>query len=392
LFRPKNPIEKTLFTFWSYLKQIIKCIKFYALKVVKYSKKEFICTKYFVNLNNSATIKLFCGLFFSKKEIISTKKRLEVGTMLSRRNIRVKVMQSLYAINRDKSYDGDLDLSTQVYRESIRQSYDLYLFNILQLREVTKRALKDEAHRKGKHLPSDFDKQFSAKLYTNSLIQSTFKDNGFIAALAKSKVEQFLTDDNTRLLYNDFAKTPEYKAYLKNPNTTDADQLEILLFLFKHAVTGEIYNDLMDNYFSNWWDDKSLVVGAVKKTLKSLPLKEGYIAGLQPGEDTVTEFGEALLQDVLRHNDKLLTLIEPTLNNWDAERVAVIDMVLLKMALSELLNFPTIPTKVTLNEFVEIAKLYSTDKSKDFINGILDRLLKKLNQDGLIKKEGRGLK
>lgn len=328
----------------------------------------------------------------TKSEIKSTKKRLEVGIMLSRRNIRVKVMQSLYAINRDKSYDGDLDLSTQVYRESIRQSYELYLFNILQLREVTKHSLKDEEHRKGKHLPSDFDKQFTAKLYTNSLVQSTFKDNGFIAALAKSKVEKFLTDDETRLLYNDFAKTPEYKAYLKNPNTTEADDLEILLFLFKYSVTGEIYNDLMDNYFSNWWDDKSLVVGAVKKTLKSLPLTEGYIQGLQPGEDTVTEFGEALLQDVLRHNDKLLEHIVPTLNNWDAERVAVIDMVLLKMALSELLNFPTIPTKVTLNEFVEIAKLYSTDKSKDFINGILDRLLKKLNKDGLIKKEGRGLR
>ena len=328
---------------------------------------------------------------YSKIKKSNLPKRLDVGTMLSRRNIRVKVMQCLYAINRDKSYDGDLDLCTQVYRDSIRQSYELYLFNMLQLREVCKYSLKDEAHRKGKHLPSEFDKKFSSKLYANPLIQSTFKDIGFIAALAKGKVDRFITEDNTRLLYNDFAKTREYKTYLKNPNTTVSDDLELLLFLFKFSVTGEIYNDLMDNYYSNWWDDKSLVVGAVKKTLKALPLREGYIKGLRPGEDTVTEFGEALLQDVLRHDDKLLEHIVPTLNNWDAERVAVIDMVLLKMALSELLNFPTIPTKVTLNEFVEIAKLYSTEKSKDFINGILDRLLKKLNQEGLIKKEGRGL-
>jgi len=88
----------------------------------------------------------------------------------------------------------------------------------------------------------------------------------------------------------------------------------------------------------------------------------------------------------------LLGIIEPTLKNWDADRVAIIDMVLLKMALSELTSFPTIPTKVTLNEFVEISKLYSTDKSKDFINGILDRLMKKLNKEGKIQKEGRGLK
>ena len=158
-----------------------------------------------------------------------------------------------------------MGLATQVYQETIRKSYELYLFNVLQVREVTKHALKDEAHRKGKHLPSDFDKQFSAKLYRNPLIQSLVSDGGLKTALHTSKVAEFLSDDNTRLLYNDFAKTPEYKAYLKNPHTTDKDHLDILLFLFKHAVTGEIYNDLMDDYFANWWDDKSLVVGAMKK-------------------------------------------------------------------------------------------------------------------------------
>ena len=311
--------------------------------------------------------------------------------MLSRRNIRVKVMQCLYGLNRDKTFTTNLNLATQVYQECIRKSYELYLFNVLQVREITKHALKDEAHRKGKHLPGEFDRQFSAKIYTNSLTQSLVSDGGLKTAIHHSKVDEYLSDDNTRLLYNDFAKTPEYKAYLKNQHTSNKEHLEILLFLFKHAVTGEIYNDIMDDYFANWWDDKSLVIGAMKKTIKALPVQDGYIQGLKPGFDTVTEFGEALLKDVIKSNDQLLEHIEPTLNNWDVERVAIIDMVLLKMALSELLNFPTIPTKVTLNEFVEIAKLYSTDKSKDFINGILDRLLKKLNQEGVIQKKGRGL-
>lgn len=311
--------------------------------------------------------------------------------MLSRRNIRVKVMQCLYAHNRDATLSQNHDLTLQVYRESIRQSYELYLFNMLLIREVTKFSLKDEAKRKNKHLPSDFDKKFSAKLYNNPLVQSTVKDEGLQSAIKRAKVAEYLSDDSIRLLYNDFAKTPEYKTYLKQINTNDQDHVEILLHLFKYSVTGEIYNDLMDDFFANWWDDKSLVVGAVKKTLKALPLKSGYVDSLKPGFDTVTEFGEALLKDVISNNDKLLAIIEPTLNNWDAERVAIIDMVLLKMAISELLNFPTIPTKVTLNEFVEIAKLYSTDKSKDFINGILDRLLKKLNKEGSIIKTGRGL-
>ena len=98
-----------------------------------------------------------------------------------------------------------------------------------------------------------------------------------------------------------------------------------------------------------------------------------------------------MLKHVLEQDKRLLDIIEPNLKNWDADRVAIIDMILLKMAIAELLNFPSIPTKVTLNEYVEIAKLYSTDKSKDFINGILDRLMKKLESDGQINKKGRGL-
>ena len=111
----------------------------------------------------------------------------------------------------------------------------------------------------------------------------------------------------------------------------------------------------------------------------------------RPQHETTVEFGEALLQNVTNKNDALLEIIEPTLQNWDADRVAIIDMISLKMALSELMIFPTIPTKVTINEFVEISKKYSTDKSKDFVNGVLDRLMKKLDKEGKIKKKGRGL-
>ncbi len=125
--------------------------------------------------------------------------------------------------------------------------------------------------------------------------------------------------------------------------------------------------------------------------MKALPTETDFFEEYRPNAETVEEFGVVLLDNVSNRDKELLELIEPTLKNWDADRVAIIDMILLKMALCELMNFPTIPTKVTLNEFVEISKLYSTDKSKDFINGILDRLMKKLAKDGKIEKEGRGL-
>jgi N utilization substance protein B len=167
--------------------------------------------------------------------------------------------------------------------------------------------------------------------------------------------------------------------------------LDKLLALYKFLINHDSFVDLVEDQFPLWIDDKSLVVGAMKKTIKSLPATDDFLDQYEPDDDTVKDFGEALLSKVIEADEELLNLIEPTLKNWDADRVAILDMILIKMALSEMLHFPTIPTKVTLNEFVELAKQYSTDKSKDFINGILDRLLKQLTDEGLINKQGRGL-
>ena len=104
------------------------------------------------------------------------------------------------------------------------------------------------------------------------------------------------------------------------------------------------------------------------------------------------EYGEDLLHKVIALDNELLEIIDPMLENWEAERVAVLDMILLKMAVCELMHFETIPTKVTINEYVDISKIYSTPKSKEFINGILDKLMKKLQDEGKINKQGRGLK
>ena len=130
----------------------------------------------------------------------------------------------------------------------------------------------------------------------------------------------------------------------------------------------------------------------MKKTLKELPEVEAtHFKAYYPDDETCKEFGEVLLTDTHKKDEELLKVIKPALENWDHERLAVIDMILLKMALVEFLECVTIPTKVTLNEYVEVSKMYSTPKSKDFINGILDKLLKDLEEEGKINKEGRGL-
>ena len=299
-------------------------------------------------------------------------------------------MQMLYTMSRDK--DLQLDEVLVNYRKNIKKSFELYLFNVLQLVKIARYSKNDAAQRASKHLPSEEDKKFTSKLYDNDLIQSIAANSGFIEEVANHNLEKQIDEDTIRRYYVEFAKTDEYKAFLNKKENTVQDFKDILLLIFRTCTSNESFDDEMEGDFPCWMDDKSLVIGSMKKTIKAMPLLPNFYETYRPTAETTVDFGEELLSKVCNEDKELLGVIEPTLKNWDVDRVAIIDMILLKMALSELISFPSIPTKVTLNEFVEISKLYSTDKSKDFINGILDRLMKQLNKDGKIKKEGRGLK
>jgi N utilization substance protein B len=292
------------------------------------------------------------------------------------------------------SQDKKLGLEDTVrrYVDNVRKSYDLYLFTLLTLTRVAEYAIHDKAKKMAKLLPTDADKQFTPILGDNTLVRSLVRHEEFQHMLRQRKMPARIELDNIRVFYQDFAKTEEYKAYSLKQKHSAEEHREILLLLLKHLANNEPYNDFLEDHFPNWVDDESLVVGAVKKTIKSLPAEAEFYEDFRPQPDTVNDFGEKLLRTVVEDDRELLEIIEPTLRNWDADRVATVDMILLKMAVAELLSFPSIPTKVTLNEFVEVSKLYSTDKSKDFINGILDRLMKQLEKDGKIQKEGRGLK
>jgi N utilization substance protein B len=309
--------------------------------------------------------------------------------MLSRRNIRIKVMQVLYSMSRDEkiTYPDAL----RRYRNIIQKSFELYLFNLWTITHVAAYAKEDEQRKNQKLLPSEEDKLFTAKLYENPLTQSMVNHPTLKNLFQQLEPKKKIDEDSIRRLYIEHAKTEEYKKYVHLIQETPKDHTQALLNLYKSCINNEIFTDLLEDNYPSWIDDKSLIVGSIKKTIKALPAELNFLDSYLPSEEATVEFGETLLKNVCSGDQQLLEMIEPTLKNWDAERVAVIDMILLKMALSELLSFPTIPTKVTLNEFVEISKLYSTDKSKDFINGILDRLLKKLTKEGKIKKEGRGL-
>ncbi len=298
-------------------------------------------------------------------------------------------MQVLYAINRDKGLT--FHKAQSLYNKNISQSYELYLHNLMQFMRVAEYSHIIRKKKLEKLRPTEEDKTFHPRLAENPLIKSLQENQNLRKTFQKYKIGEKISIDNSRLLYKELSKSEQYIDYLKMESPTDEDHRQILISLYKLMIANEVFEDVLDEKYLFWDDDKSLVVGAMKKSIKALPIHDDFFEAYKPDDETVKEFGETLLDKVSNEDDTLINLIEPTLKNWDAERVAVIDMILLKMAVCELVNFPTIPTKVTLNEFVEISKMYSTDKSKDFINGILDRLLKKLESEGKIVKQGRGL-
>ena len=300
-------------------------------------------------------------------------------------------MQMLYSLSKDSNLTFE-NLSTQ-YRKSVDRSYELFTYNLLFIIRVAEYSRKEAQAKSSKHLPSDEDKAFSPILFENELVQSMIKNEAYEAEIQNHEFEENLEPDTIRNMYIEFSKKEDYIAYIKKDNYTLQDHKAILLSLYKCCTNSESFDEEMEDKYFAWTDDKSLIIGTMKKTLKALPATPGksFTEVYRPTKETVEDFGIALLKYVVEKDEELLGIISPSLKNWDADRVAIIDMICLKMAISELMIFPTIPTKVTLNEFVEISKVYSTDKSKDFINGVLDRLMKKLDKDGRITKEGRGL-
>lgn len=298
-------------------------------------------------------------------------------------------MQTLYAQNRDQSLSHKDVL--KMYKEKIEESFDLLLFSLYNLLNITKVATEDFQKRKAKHLPSDIDKVFQPKLWDNIMVQSLMKNPTVMKLFEKKKFSQKVDKDHFNKIYFDFSKEEAYLDFVRH-DTNNEQVLDILLELFRFCRKNELFIEIIEDNFANWEDDKSLIIGAIKKILKAQPVDDNdFLNEYYPDDETVKEYGYHVLEKTLADDKVLMNYIEPVLQNWDSERVAIIDMIILKMAIVEFIYCPSIPSKVTINEYVELSKTYSTSKSKEFINGILDKILKELMSRDLVKKEGRGL-
>ncbi len=303
--------------------------------------------------------------------------------MLSRRNVRIKIMQVLYAAQRQER--SDLRPIRSHYTQLVRHSFELYLQNLLILQRTCEYAKQDLATRNAKFRPSEEDLTFQATLATNPAVRSLSDNKELSRLYDRYRIRSLVDADQVKQLYREFLATEAYLAYARMEEPGEADTVRVLLALYKWLQGHELFLTMVEDHFPLWGEDKSLVVGAMKKTIKALPVSEDFAQEYENNSEAVSDFGDVLLKFVVEADQELLTRIKSVLQNWDAERVAIIDMILLKMAIAEFLEFDSIPPQVTLNEYLDISKLYSTDKSREFLNGVLDKLLKELQAEGLVR-------
>ncbi len=303
--------------------------------------------------------------------------------MLSRRSVRVKVMQVLYAQNRDKELrDAEV---MKLYKSSIEGTFDIFLFNLYLIIEVTKVSVEDEAKRVSKYIVSDDDKLFKSTLYHNSIINSLVNNKMLKTKMEKLGFADFVDEDILRKLYKSFSEEKSYIDYWHNRKSVEDDR-NILLELYRFLRANEMFGELIEERFYQWISEKSVVIGAVKKVLKRDTFEEDFINDYLPSNETIKEFGETLLKNTMNIEEELEKYVVPKFLKWDKDRIATIDLIFIKMSLAEILYFKTIPCNVTLNEYVELSKDYSTEKSKEFINGVMDKVIKDLKEQGLINK------
>lgn len=304
--------------------------------------------------------------------------------MLSRRSIRVKVMQALYSQSRDKELK-DQDV-LKFYNDSIKGTVELFLLNLYLIIEMSKVSVEDETKRVSKYLPTDDDKLFKSTLYHNAIIKGLVNNKDLKIKFESLKFNDFIDADVLRTLYKSFSETEAYINYWHNRKSHTDDE-EILLELYRFLRASEVFVELVDDRYYQWSSEKSVVIGTVKKILKRNDFEGDFIEPYYPTEDTVKDLGENLLKNCLGIDAKIEEYVIPNLLKWDKERIAVIDMIFIKMSLAEVLYFDSIPCNVILNEYVELSKEYSTDKSKEFINGVMDKVIKDLKEKGEIQKD-----
>ncbi len=302
-------------------------------------------------------------------------------------------MQSVYAYN--QRVDPNIDSQEKFLLHSIDQMLDLYLLLLQLLVSLQQQAESYLVISQKKHLATASEKNPSRTFVDNKLIRLIANNTTFAEAIKKKKLDYWEMDgEYVNILLKELRQLDWYEAYLKKKETTFKEDLDFAAKVFKEVIApNEKLYDYLEDKRLTWIDDFPIVNTAIVKMLSKLNEKNGatlLVPTLYKNEED-REYALQLFRKVILNEDKLNAQIEGKTPNWDQERIADVDLIILKMGIAEFLFFPSIPVRATINEYLEISKEYSTPKSSIFVNGILDKIVKEFEEEGKLNKIGRGL-
>ena len=313
--------------------------------------------------------------------------------MLTRRHIRVKVMQSLYAFNQSKN--DNLASEEKFLMKSMQEMYDLFLLQLSLLLEIRYQAENYLEKSQQKFLATSEEKNPSRRFIDNKIFQILDENEDLQDLFEDRKINHWKQDDEyANIIWTEIRESLVYEDYMQAAEHDFKQDRDFIIEIFKNFVApnDKLYDYLEDKKLT-WLDDLPLVNTAVVKFLQKL--KESHSKHKKVPQlfknDEDKEFAIKLFRKTYVNDEELAEEMLGKTPNWDQDRIAEIDMILIKMATCEFLYFPSIPVKVTINEYLEIAKEYSTPKSSIFINGVLDKLSKEYKADNKLNKTGRGL-
>jgi N utilization substance protein B len=313
--------------------------------------------------------------------------------MLNRRHLRVKVLQALYAYH--QSEPKDVSQHEKLLLQNVDRVYEMYIWMLSLIDEVIQYASNDAAERANKHLPTSEDLNPNLKILENRFIASLHVNKEYIAALKKYKISWDFEPELAKTLFTTLKNSDDYKAYLQKTDDTLQTDKDIIKFIFKKVILkSSVAEQVFEDKFISWPVDKDVLQAMIAKTFKNFSFdnpQQNKLAEVSGNWTEDRDFIVDLFRQTARYNAEYQDMIAQKTQNWEPERIAMMDTLLMKMAITEFINFASVPVKVTINEYLEIAKELSTPKSNSFINGILDKILFELKEQNRIRKSGRGL-
>ena len=299
---------------------------------------------------------------------------------------------ALYAFNRRE--DEDLAKAEKELMFSIGKTYDLYhylLLLVLEIADIATGKIEQALHKK---IPTPEDLNPNRRFIDNQVISQIRNNIAFKKYIFGSKLTWVNFAHIPRLLYNKMISWETYEEYMNSEvSNYQSDKKFIIRLITELLPDSEDLINSLEEQSIYWNDDMEYILIMIEKTLKKFKADSGESEELMPlfKNEEDEEFVKLLFRKAVLHTKEYSDLIDSNTTNWEVERIALMDILVMQLAITEVLEFPEIPVKVTLNEYIEIAKYYCTSKSSTFVNGILDNIVKEIRGKGLVKKFGRGL-